>query len=980
MRTSRRSFLTGAAATSLAFGIPIGPIKARVLRGTASASSSFNGGKSQVNFNAVQSGSGEFPFMNVMKTANINSILTPDNCDTNGCPTTGGGGWATSIPSQNERSGSYYLRWVGTGVASIGMTGGITINSGSLTPSAGVGFCEFTPVSSTSGPSANAVTVGFNNPAQSITLCHHSDDAAVQANPNEFHPQFMAVMRALNPGVLRFFNWFAGDISSVTTWASRAPTTYVSFAGTPLEKNNYGGFGILSGTDISVSTPPGGFALQDKARLQYFVGTTMPLIVNNGGVAIFTSGSPNVTMLAVQKSETAAIVGGATNVAWSNHGLSANEQLVFTATPPAISGLSSFTVYFAGIVDANTITIAATSGGTPITFGGSGGTVPLSAVGPHGLSSTNQIYLGGASFPSPFTGVSGSVIGGATATPPTTYFVTVIDIDTVTLSATSGGSSISPTSNGGCSSFGFVTMSVGGGSKIPVFNGNFYTYPMGFINYSSANASFSMRVLVYDATFGAFCDLFSTSGGSSVPPEVCLDLCYKLGAHPWFCIPPLACDPATDLLPQLGALIQSTYQNGKAPWMIPRFETPNECWNNTLPGGDLQYANRKASYYGWAGAYNDWVGKVGSILGQACANVWGYGNRGTKYFSIIGVQTTTGTDQNFGTGASRARFNSTAFINSDPNPLQSPYTRTPAFVWCSHLCAANYVVPSDNTELGVVTKGYAYSVTNVGNPTAQLQNVADYVDTLGGAALHFNSAAVIGYFTNWVAFGQGVTQSQTTWTFNAVNYTFGVTCYEGGYSPDYGGGGVASPITGATVTSSTTVNLTLATTSVQGNTARTGNPAIVGMFLKIASVGGMTQLNGNTYAVANVSGNTVTITIPSTTGFGTYTSGGSASYFQDSGATISADVWIQNMRGQGKLCTTSTAKPANGLGGWITDLYNGLTAAGAVFPSCFVLGDVPPPPGNDVWSILDDVYQCGSPPVFSSGKPSPQALAIQTYN
>ena len=37
----------------------------------------------------------------------------------------------------------------------------------------------------------------------------------------------------------------------------------------------------LSGTDICKYTI-GRFYLQDKARLQYFIGTTMPSIVNSG--------------------------------------------------------------------------------------------------------------------------------------------------------------------------------------------------------------------------------------------------------------------------------------------------------------------------------------------------------------------------------------------------------------------------------------------------------------------------------------------------------------------------------------------------------------------------------------------------------------------------------------------------------------------------------------------------------------------------
>lgn len=1020
----------------------------------------FNNGKSQLNFNAIQSGSGEYPFMNLMKTGNIQSILTPDKCDANGFPTTGGGSWGISQPSQNQRAGSYYLRWTGTGVASFNI--GTTKGLGSFTPSGGVGFVEVTPTSSTVGPLGNAVIISFSGPAQNVTYCHNADDAAVQANPNEWHPQFMAVNRLLNCGVLRFLNWASGNASSTTTWASRAPTSYASFAGTPLEANNYGGADTLTGTDISVSTPPGGFVLQDKARLQYFIANTMPSIVNTGIVGTATNGSNNLTLTAhglVTGNQIQLGSGsGATSASCTFSGSTitsvnsfvADQAVYFKHVGASVlpSNVIENTTYFvlAAGLSGSSFQIATSAGGTPITFTGS-------------PSGTSTAFI---AVPAPFSGVLGSLTSGNNAgTNPqvTTYFVTVIDANTVTLSATSGGSAITFASGGSCFVCGYVTISVGGGPKIPMFNSNFYPYPQGFIGYPSANNTFSVRVLVYDATFGAFVNLFSTSGGASVPPELCLDLCYKLGAHPWFCIPYFAADPATDFLPQLATLIQNTYQNGKAPWMIPRFEIANEIFNTALQAGPAQYANRKSGYYGWTNGF-DWEGKVGSILGQACANVFGYANKGTKYHWIMGVNTTVGTDQNFGTGTFKNYFNSNQFMTNDPNAVQSPYTRTPAFVWLSHLSAANYVVPSANTENAVVSLGFQYTVTNAGNPTAQAQNAADYVDSLGGSALHFNSAQVITYFTNWVAFGQGVTQSQTHWTYLGTNYTFGVDPYEGGYSPDYGGGGGAvSTITGATVTSGTTVDLTCNGTTIQGAGPRTGNAAVNGMYFAIANVVGMTQLNSfvatftngsasisgtngfvagqvvyltnangslptnfsantvyyvsatglsgsafqvsasnggsvivagsagsgtqtvhPTFQVSNVSGNTVTITTLSTAGFGAYTSGGSATYYQDAAGAISADTWIQTMRGQGKLCTSSTAQPTNGLGGWLTALYTSLAGIGVPFPSCYFLGDVAPPPSNDVWSIMNDVYQCGSPPVFSSGIPSPQALAIQIYN
>ncbi len=76
---------------------------------------------------------------------------------------------------------------------------------------------------------------------------------------------------------------------------------------------------------------------------------------------------------------------------------------------------------------------------------------------------------------------------------------------------------------------------------------------------------------------------------------------------------PLAIDPATDFMPSLA---QFCRDNGPS-WMVPRFEGPNELWNNA--GGFYQtgYANAKATAYGWGADFHNWYGKVLSVLGQA---------------------------------------------------------------------------------------------------------------------------------------------------------------------------------------------------------------------------------------------------------------------------------------------------------------------------------------------------------------------------
>ncbi len=70
--------------------------------------------------------------------------------------------------------------------------------------------------------------------------------------------------------------------------------------------------------------------------------------------------------------------------------------------------------------------------------------------------------------------------------------------------------------------------------------------------------------------------------------------------------------------------------------------------------------------------------------------------------------------------------------------------------------------------------------------------------------------------------------------------------------------------------------------------ATNANPAVLtavntfqpGQLIQIAGVGGMTQLNGNTYSVISATGTTITINVDSTA-FGAYTSGGTASSIQN---------------------------------------------------------------------------------------------------
>jgi hypothetical protein len=281
----------------------------------------------------------------------------------------------------------------------------------------------------------------------------------------------------------------------------------------------------------------------------------------------------------------------------------------------------------------------------------------------------------------------------------------------------------------------------------------------------------SLATLVYDATLNAWikqgADIAVGSAGidSGCPPELMVRLCAEVGAHPHFVTPPLAIDPATDYMPSLAA-----YCRDNAPtWMIPRFEGPNELWNYGAGFYQTAYAANKATAYGWGADFHNWYGKAISVLGQAVSSVYS-GDR-TKYQVLCGVQTAAG-DSTAGTVASDARLTAARYV-AQVGPAQSPYTKSPASNWVTHVCNAQYYAPSEYNTPQEATDAAAYAAA-AGNPSLQLSMASAYANTANsGSGLYTISKCAI-FYKNWKAWAQ----------------RFGVQrmCgYEGGYSPDYVG-------------------------------------------------------------------------------------------------------------------------------------------------------------------------------------------------
>jgi hypothetical protein len=311
------------------------------------------------------------------------------------------------------------------------------------------------------------------------------------------------------------------------------------------------------------------------------------------------------------------------------------------------------------------------------------------------------------------------------------------------------------------------TLNINGTGNINILNAysealNTWSYPIG-------GSWRSFATLVYDATLNAWIkqggDLSKGSGllDNGCPPELMVRLCAELGAHPYFVTPPLAIDPATDYMPAL-----ATYCRDNGPsWMIPRFEGPNETWNSVFY--QTHYANAKAQAYGWGADFHNWYGKVISVLGQIVSNVYG-GNR-AKYQVLCGVQTA-----NAGGPSSDPRLSSAAYV-AQSAAAQSPYTRSAASNWVTHVSCAQYYTPSDYGTQAETDAAAAYAAA-AGNPTVQLSIATNYANTASSGAGEFTLAKGAALYVSWKAW--------------AIKFKINKMCgYEGGYSPDYTGGGTS---------------------------------------------------------------------------------------------------------------------------------------------------------------------------------------------
>lgn len=937
----------------------------------------FNGGKSQGQSEDAAANA-DYPFVNLFNGASIwqgtdtfnnNAAIDPTWLGVDGWPL------ASALQTFNVSGNGVFLgvpippqtSYTGTGngnlhlfctVTSAGPTDtvqlainliGQTPVSGSLTSTAGFnGTFEyvFTPQYLNSGANINIKKLNGTAHVTAMALVFNGQDRTDYLAGKFFGQSYTSRLAQLGFGVFRFMDWLQTNAGNITTWATRKSLNYATWAGDEYRANLSAGVTSGNSGNNYMITIPGSYAWPGYTGGAPVDKQTMHLRFNADAAFVFNKVGSGLT--------------------------------VTSASPLTFNWPSN------PIVNGNPLAVATSGGGNPI------------------------------------TGTAEDI----------TYYAVNVSGNTFNVALTPGGSAISTSDTGGTgvSITLLASLDIGSGA-IPIRSYQAQS-PTQAVQMPAATLNSGAVQLWGTATYDAALNCWMLAGATngkqnqglmnSVPIEASFALCKQLGMHPFWSIPPLALDPATDFVTGLAAYCQSNNPG----WMIPRFEPGNEVWNTATP--ITFYALGKSFAYWGSRDSNSWYGKALSIMGQGLASVYGLGNLGTTYEVLCGVQTDVG----LAPSGFNPRLGSNLWVTQN-QPSQSGYAISAGAGWTSAVLCATYVTPPMWETFAELVNMLNYYITYGGNPATSggMQCLNNYVDTLSGSSTSFNSNAYAALrYAGWKSWGAGY----------GVNKLF---AYEGGYSPDLAtqtGVDANSPITGAS--NAYPCILTLATTNVnQNSTPNTvsGNAAVVGTMLLVTSVNGMTQLNcassiggagnlaftagsaaiartntfianqgimfkfgstlppnlqadtpywisatglsstgfqisstkGGTPIVAGgagtytnsgwssgwivtaVNGNSVSIDVDSTA-FGSWTSGGTANYYES-----------QNMINSFRVATLQYASDLPAL---LLNNYNNFTAAGGSFPSQYQVAG-----GRNAWACLQ-------PNIWSP--PSQEYGMIQAYN
>jgi hypothetical protein len=752
---------------------------------TWTTSTGFNGGRSQTNVNSPNTG--EFQFLNVMKSASAwdvefapgNGDVTPPNLlDAQGYPISlyaNGVKNTTRVPTQAQRPGNYIATWDGTGT--IGIGGGGSLLTGSATFTGSISGTTLTIPGTVTGTIkiGQRVTGGTTLPYTFITAgsgTTYTVSKSQTVAPTSLTADCGSFSSSGAAGA--GFCVTSGPTDSTIGFSQVAEIIFHILAiGTP-HITNIKIFHVDDAADIDAGLV---FGKKFKQRLQEAnFGVIRFLNWQNGN-------NTNVTTWATRKPVDYVYYNGFEY-----------RSALYCTTAATRSGTAYTTTPPSGFVLADKATIhvkwADSYLPTVVTFTSGNSSILMPA---HGLVIGSRLH---------FSLESGGALPGGFAGATKYYVVNVPDADHIRVSTTPGGTAITPSGVGSqpgqpATANPFLTLDLGAGPVDIV--GDYSSWLQG--NLYPFGASFrSLNTLVYDAALNAWIK-YGLIGGAiagsvgidaGVPPELCVQLCTEVGAHPYFIAPQMAVTPMTDYIPMLAKYCKD---NGPA-WMIPRFEGPNELWNT----GFFQtgYASVMANLYKsidpthwlYDGDFHNWYGKVLSTIGQAVSVV--YSNDRTKYHVIGGVQ--TGYLDNPGSAASLApRFTSDAYVNQTiavQPPLTGAFgtitfTKSAASGWTTHLACAQYFTPGlvYTTAVNGTPNEADLATTYAGGGPTGAAALTTYVNSCGAypayGVVDFTVPKQKVFYTN----GKGLAQSV------GIQKMCG---YEGCYSPDYTGTGSIS--------------------------------------------------------------------------------------------------------------------------------------------------------------------------------------------
>jgi len=444
----------------------------------------------------------------------------------------------------------------------------------------------------------------------------------------------------------------------------------------------------------------------------------------------------------------------------------------------------------------------------------------------HGLTVGNAVVLGGSGLP------TNGATGVALVQGQIYYVQSVPTADTFTIAATRGGAAINTTVNGG-GGYRFsaiASFSINGTAFTPAAHNAIIPNVINAETFSGFGDWFPKAgrtlTMTYDGMVGWYLGYNNVNQGvlSGMPPEVFIEICAQLKAHPWICAPYLDIDTMTtdsDWTRSYMALIKSR-QDSDCPWMKPVVEPCNETWNF----GAGFWATRYAQLVGAArlnlsnagnndidNAYGKWV----SDLGQLASSVWS--NNRNKYSVICGFQSAGFTYQ-----PTNPRITGAVYVANGGSPPK---------LWCDRLCLATYFAPTMRFTVNDLKYGFNWTVTYNGDQTNKDILANAYVATCHGLSTEAFSLEMLASACNNMKL---TAQAQTGSTIK------GIVAYEGGYSPDYIDNNWSTTYSAASKASSCVLTVPNTVNSPEAGTL-SGNPFVVGMPLRITGEAGMTSLN-----------------------------------------------------------------------------------------------------------------------------------------